>query len=555
MTEAPKKGWNRRLALGGAGAATALGLGYLAFRSSENTTRYASLDPNTFYRGNVAEPESLDPSLIQATWEDWIAGDLLVGLMTYAADGKVIPGMATSWSTSADGLVWTFQLRQAQWSDGKPVTAGDFVFSWQRTLNPKTASPYSYFLYPIKNARAANAGKMPLSAIGVHAIDDHALEITLEHPVPYLLQMLVHNSMYPVPRHVVEAKGKTWARPGNYVSNGAYTLTEWVPNDHVTLVKNPLFYDAANVAVERVVFLPTDDYSAALRRMRAGELDIQESYPAAEVNWIKTNMPELLHPVPQLTTEFISINIKRKPFDDPRVRAAMNLVINREMIVEKITRGGQPAAYGLVPPGVSNYPGGNSFAFRAMAYPARLAQAQTLMRQAGYGPDQTIEVTYALRSTAPGAYRAEAVAIQQAFALIHINLSILPFDASIFYDNIQQHDFDLAQAGWGADFDDAATFLELFQTGGGNNWGQYSNPDFDALLIASQNALDIQSRGEKLAAAEALVLKDNAMLPLFFWVNTNLVRPYIKGWIANKMEINRTRWISFDQKARTALSV
>ncbi len=555
MTERTKKGLDRRLALGGGAAAAALGAGYLAFGRAKTAPRHVSLDPNTFYRGNADEPESLDPSLIQGTWEDWIAGDLLTGLITYSAEGKGIPGMATSWTTTPDGLTWNFKLREALWSDGKPVTADDFVFSWQRTVNPATASFYSYFFYGFQNARAVNAGKMPLTALGVQALDPHTLQIKLEHPIPYLLQMLTHNSMYPQPRHVVEAKGKTWALPGNYVSNGAYILQEWVPNDHVTLIKNPLFYDAANVALERVIFYPTADHSAALRRLRAGELDVQEAYPAAQIGWLKANMPELLNPVPQLTTEFISINVKRKPFDDWRVRAAINMAINREMLVEKITRGGEPVAYNVVPPGTSNFPGGNHFAFKATPYPARLAQAQRLMRDAGYGPDRKAEVTYAIRSTAPGNARAEAVAIQQALALIYVNISILPFDAAIFYDTIQQHDFDLAQAGWQADFDDAATFLELFQTGGGNNWGQYSNPEFDALLAASQQALDIQSRGEKLAAAEALVLKDNAVMPLYFGINTNLVRPYVKGWIANKMEINRSRWISFDQKARTALFV
>jgi oligopeptide transport system substrate-binding protein len=365
--------------------------------------------------------------------------------------------------------------------------------------------------------------------------------------------MLTHNSLYPQPKHVVETKGKVWARPGNYVSNGAYILQEWAPNDHVLLVKNPRFYDAANVAIERVLFYPTDDYGAALRRLRAGELDLQESYPAAQIGWLKANMPELLHPIPQLTAEFISLNVKRKPFDDSRVRAAINMVINREMLVQKITRGGEPAAYNLVPPGTSNFPGGNAFAFKGQPYSQLLVEAQQLMREAGYGPGRTVEATYAIRSTAPGNGRAEAVAIQQALALIYINMSILPFDASIFYDTIQQHDFDMAQAGWQADFDDAATFLELFETGSGNNWGQYSNPDFDALLKDSRQSLDVTDRGRKLAAAEALLLKDNALVPLFFWVTTNLVRPYVKGWVSNKMEINQSRWLSFDQKARAAL--
>ena len=553
MTNPRRKGWNRRLALGG-GAAAALGLGYFAFQPSKGTPHSSALDPHTFYRGNAQDPESLDPALIEATWEDQIAGDLLAGLMVYSADCKAIPGMATSWTTSPDGLTWTFKLREALWSDGVPVTADDFVYSWQRTVMPATASFYSYFLYPLKNARPINAGKMPPSALGVRALDPHTLEIQLEHPVPYLLQMLVHNSMYPVPRHVVKAKGKAWARPGNYVGNGAFTLSEWVPNGHVALAKNPRFYDANNVALDRVIYYPTDDYSAALRQMRSGELDIQESYPAAEIDWIKANMPKLLHPVPQLVTEFIALNPKRKPFDDVRVREAINLAVNREMLVDKIARGGQPTAYNLVPPGVSNFPGGNNFAFKARPYAARLARAQQLMRQAGYGPYRRPEVNYMIRSTAPGAGRAEAVAVQQALALIYINMSILPNDAAIFYDSLDVHDFDLAQAGWSADFDDAETFLQLFQTGGGNNWGEYSNPVFDELLASSQKDNNLDSRARKLVAAETILLQDYAMVPLFFWTSPTLVQPYVKGWIPNKMGFNRSRWVSFDQKARAAVT-
>src|SRR5581483_164057 len=189
-----------------------------------------------------------DPSLVQGQPEEEVLGDIMVGLMDTDAMGRPVPGMATDWQTSADGLAWTFHLREASWSDGKPVTAGDFVFSWQRLLNPATAAYYAYFAYPIKNARAINNGKMPADALGARAIDPRTLEVRLEHPVPYLLEMLTHMTMYPLPSHVVSALGKSWARPGSYVGNGPFLLKEWVPNGHITLEKNPLFYDASNVS-------------------------------------------------------------------------------------------------------------------------------------------------------------------------------------------------------------------------------------------------------------------------------------------------------------------
>jgi oligopeptide transport system substrate-binding protein len=555
MTEVPKKGWNRRLALGGAGAAAALGAGYLAFGRPKSVPRHISLDSHTLYWGNAAEPESLDPSLAQGVQEDTIIGDLMVGLMTADAHARPIPGMAQSWTTSEDGLTWTFKLREALWSDGVPVTADDFVFSWRRILDPKTAAPYAYFLDVIKNAKPVNKGKMPLTALGVQALDPRTLEITVEHPVPYLLEMLMHMTMVPEPRHVVEAKGKNWTKPGTYVSNGAYTLTEWVPNDHITSIKNPNFYDATNVTLERVIYYPTDDYGAALQRLRAGQLDVQDRLPGEQIDWIKRHMPEMIDPVPQLIIDFITVNHSRKPFDDIRVRTALNLAVNREAVTQKVTHVGYVPAYNLVPPNIANYPGGNSFAFRSLSYGQRISQAQNLMRQAGFGPDKRVEATYMIRATTAGTYRAVAAALQQMFALVYVDVSITPNDMAIFYDSIQSHDFDIAQPGWSADFNDASNFLDIFRAGGGNNWGQYKNPVYDSMLDAAQQDADIISRGRKLAQAEALLLQDQALMPLFFWVSGNLVRPYVKGWIGNNLDQHRSRWISFDQKSRAALFV
>jgi oligopeptide transport system substrate-binding protein len=511
------------------------------------------LERGTLYRGNAAEPDTLDPALAQGNAEDLIMGDLLTGLLVNGKRAEPVPGMATSWTTSPDGLVWTFKLREALWSDGVPVTAEDFIFSWRRILDPKMASPYAYFLYPLKNAKPVNSGKMPGTELGVRALDPHTLELTLEHPVPYLLEMLTHMTMYPEPRHVVTAKGKEWSRPGNYVGNGAFTLTEWVPNDHITLMKNPRFFDAANVALEKVIYFPTTDYGTALRQFRAGELDIQERYPVAQVAWIKANMANMINPVPQLITEFITVNTKRKPLDDIRVRTALNLTINREMYVQKITRGGEIPAYGLVPPNVANYPDGQVFDFKPMPAPERVKRAEQLMREAGFGPDKKVRLTYALRSTAPGASRAWAAALQQALAVIYIDMTILPFDSAVFYANLNIHDYDLAQAGWVGDFNDASTFLELFVTGGGGNWGEYSNPTFDALLEEGHHLTDLAARGQKLAEAETVLLKDHAFLPLFFWVSAELKRPYVKDWEGNNRDIHRSRWISIDEAARAAV--
>ena len=552
---AENKGFDRRLVIGG-GAALALGGAYLALKpgqSGNKSSGHFKPEPGTFYRGNAAEPFTLDPSLVDSTWEDPIVGDMIVGLTTGDTMDNPLPGMAESWQASADGLTWTFSLRDAQWSDGVPVTADDFLFAWRHTLDPKTASSYAYFLYIVKNAEAVNTGKAPPSALGARAIDPHTLEVSLNHPAPYLLQMLMHTSMMPQPRHVVEKLGKDWTRPGNYVCNGPFMLTEWVPNDHITLVKNPRFHDADNVSLKKIVFYPTSDYGAALRRLRAGELDAQDRMENTQYGWIKSNMPELLDQVPQLIVDLIAVNHTRKPFNDIRVRRALNLAINREAITGKIIPVGNVPAYSVVPPGTANFAGGNVFDFKAMDYGRRLAEARALMQQAGFGPDKRLRFNYMIRNTSAGSYRAVAAALQQMFALIYLDITIAPTDAQIFYKTIQEQDVDVAQPGWQADFNDASNFLDLFRTGGGNNWGNYSNPEFDRLFDEAQHEIDIESRGRKLAEAEMVLLKDEVCMPLFFWVSGNLVRPYLKGWVANNMDVHRSRWMSIDEKARAAI--
>ena len=310
----------RRAFLASAGAAALLSACGESETVGRGTLAAARPGEIVLNRGNAAEPLSLDPHHANSVWEDNILADLLVGLTTEAADGTPLPGAAERWETSTDGKTWTFHLRDHLWSDGMPVTAEDFVYGWRRILDPKTASPYGYFLYLIKNGEAVNGGKMPLTALGAKAPDAKTLVVELEHPAPYLLEYLMHFTTNPVPRHVIEVKGDAWTKPENYVCNGPYTLADWIPNDRVTLIKNPKFYDAGNVKIDRTIFYPTTDYGAALKRLRAGELDVQDRMPGQQVDWLKKNMPEILRLDPILVTEFLTCNKARRPFGDVRVR-------------------------------------------------------------------------------------------------------------------------------------------------------------------------------------------------------------------------------------------
>ena len=504
-----------------------------------------------YNHGNGAEPASLDPHHTQEAYAASIIGDLIVGLTTEDVDGNVIPGAAERWNRSEDGKSWTFYLRDHVWSDGQPVTTDDFVYAWRRILDPKTAASYAYMLYAIKNAEAVNTGKMPGTALGVTAKDPRTLVVELEHPVPFMLQLMMHMTTYPLPRHVVAAKGDAWTKPGSYVGNGAFILTEWEANDHITLAKNPKFYDAANVKIDTSIIYPTSDYVAALKRFRAGELDTQDRMPAQQIDWLRANLPQTLKLGPALTTEYLLANAAQKPFDDVRIREALNLAVDRETIVNKLGKIGEPTAYSIVPPKVANYPDGAFLNFRNMPHPARIQRAQALMREAGYGPANPLRTTLMIRSAAPTARRTP-VAIQQMWNQVYVDAQILQLDAAIFYDRVQTGDFDIANAAWGADYNDASSFLDLLHSGNANNYSHYHNAEYDRLLDQATLELDLVKRGQLLARAEQIALNDFAWIPISFWVTGSLVRPYVKGWQDNVANVHRTRWISIDQAARAA---
>jgi len=500
----------------------------------------------TLNRGNGGEVKSLDPHYIDGTWEANVLGDLLIGLTTEDAAGQPIPGAATRWTVSPDGKTWTFHIRNHVWSDGAPVTAQDFVFAYRRLLDPKMAAPYAYNLWVVKNAKAVNEGKLPASALGATVPDDRTLVLTLEHPAPYLPQLLMHQTFYPLPRHVVLAKGDAWSQVRNYVDNGPYVPKEWIPNDRLTLVKNPRFYDAAHVRIQVVNYYPTQDTQAALKRMRAGELDTQTPIPAANIDWIRHNMPQTLRMVDYLAVSYIAVNSKHPPFGDARIREAIALAYGRETIVNKIMKLGEKPAYSFVPPHVADYPGTAHFDFVNMSYPGRIRKAQALMRAAGYGPDHRLHTAY--ETTVDPDNLRIAAALQSMLRQIYIDMDIVQVDLAIHYKNLQTHDFALSFAAWIADFDDASNFLDLLRSDSGNNYGQWSNAKFDALMDEAEQEPDAQKRGQILNEAEQLALDDYAIIPTNFRKTRNLVQPYVKGWIPNQRDLNRTRWLWIDGK-------
>ena len=387
MADGNRDSLTRRALMGAGAAVVAIGGTAYALRGPDDARRRASLDPHTLNRGNGAEPDSIDPHKASGQWENNIIGDMFMGLMTENAAASPVYGAAESYTVSGDGLTYTFKIRDHKWSDGVPVTAHDFVYSFRRILDPKTAAQYASILYPIKNAEAVNAGKKKPDQVGVRAIDDRTLEITFNFQVPYLPELLTHYTTFAVPKHVVEKHGDDWLKPENVATNGPYVLKEWLPNDHITLVKNPMFHDRDSVKIATVNFYPTQDSSAALKRFRGGDFDlVTDSIPPQQIDWLRANLPRELRLWSFILTQYVQFNTKRKPFDDVRVRRALSLAIDREVMTAKVLRAGERPAYSLVPPGMPTYPGKAQFDFKSMAQNARLAKAKDLLAQAGLTP-------------------------------------------------------------------------------------------------------------------------------------------------------------------------
>jgi len=504
--------------------------------------------PMTLNRGNGTEIKSLDPHYIDLTSESNVEGDILTGLTTENAAGEPIAGAATHWEVSPDGKTWTFHLRDEVWSDGVPVTSHDFVYAFRRLLEPTRAAPYAYNIWIFKNARAVNAGKLPGTALGVEAPDDKTLIIHLEHPAPYLPELLTHQTAYPVPKHVVEVKGDDWSRPENFVGNGAYLPKRWIPNDHLTLVKNPRFYDAKNVRIQIVNYFPTQDTQAALKQMRAGELDTQTPLPATEIIWLRKHMPRTLQMANYLGVSYITFNNTKKPFDDPRLREALSLAFNREAINTDVLKFGERSAYAFVPPGTANYPGTAHLKFQSQPMAARIARAKQLMIEAGFGPNHRFHTTFAVTQDPDNA--RVAAAVQQMWRQIYVDIEIVRSDAQIHYKNMQVHQFDMAGAAWIADFNDASNFLDLLRSDSGNNYGQYKNAKFDALMDQAQQEPDGKRRGQLMNDAEQIALDENAVLPWRFRKTQDLVQPYVRNWIPNLRDFNHTRWLWIDPKVQ-----
>lgn len=488
------------------------------------------------YKGNGPEPETLDPHRAEGVNTADILRDLFEGLTIEAPDGKVIPGAASSWDISDDGRVYTFHLREAlRWSNGDLLTADDFVYSFRRSADPATGSNYSSILAPIENAEAVVAGKLPPDRLGVQALDAHTLVIRLRAPTPYFLGLLNHSTTYPVHRASIEKFGRLAFRPENLVSNGAYKIVEWQVQSHVLVARNHRYWDDAHTTLERVYYLNTEDVGSEFKRYRAGELDWTESVPLTQMPWVKQNIPQEFRVHPYLGIYYYGLNLTQPPFKgNAKLRRALSMAIDRKVIVEKVIRMNQLPAYSWTPPVTGYMQPVPQWA--SWSREKRLAEARRLYAEAGYSEKHPLEVE--IRYNTSEDHKKIALVIAAMWKqYLGVQTRLVNQEFKVFLrDRTQKKVTQAFRSGWIGDYNDPYTFAEIMQSNSGQNDFGYANPQYDALLEQAGHEADAQRRMDLLAQAEKLMLEDQPMIPLYFYVSKRLVKPYVVGWHGNIMD-------------------
>ncbi|NCG50671.1 ABC transporter substrate-binding protein [Serratia fonticola] len=480
---------------------------------------------------NGSEVASLDPHKVEGTPESNIILNLLEGLVSTDANGHLAPAVAENWENT-DYQTWTFHLRPgAVWSDGSPVTAQDFVYSWQRLADPKTGSPYaSYLQYArIEHIDAILAGKKPPESLGVSAIDEKTLKVTLSEPVPYFVSMLSHTSMKPVKQSVVEKFGDKWTLPQNYVGNGAYRLSEWVVNERIVLERSPSYWNNSKTVIEQATFLPLSSEVSDINRYRSGEIDITNSaIPPNLYAKMKREIPEQLHVNPYLCTFYYEINNQRAPFTDERVRAAVKLTLDRDIIANKIMGQGQIPAYSFTP----TFTEGGNFSqpeWAGWTQEKRNEEAKKLLAQAGFNAEKPLKFTLLYNTSDQNKQQAIAAASMWKKNLgAQVTLQNQEWKTSL--QSRHEGQFDVARATWCGDYNEPSAFLNMLLSNSSNNTFFYKSPAFDALMASTLQAPDAAARGAIYQQAETLLDKDSALVPVYYRVSARLVKPTVGGF-------------------------
>jgi oligopeptide transport system substrate-binding protein len=515
------------------GIAFAVGLGWSQTASAEIV----------FHRGNGAEIESLDPAKEETIPGLNVVLDAFEGLTVYGPKGDVLPGVAEKWEISDDGKTYIFHLRtNAKWSNGDPITAQDYVYSWTRALDPKTNSPYGFYLDKVKGANAFRTGKTTDPAtIGVKAIADKTLQVELENPTPYFLVMLHSPVTFAVPKATVEKYGDQWTKPEHFVGNGAYKLTEWVPHVQMTFVKNDQYWDAANVHIDKEIFYPIEEAGEELKKFRAGELDATYTVPDELHAQLKKEFKSQYHVQAYFGTYYYQFNTSKPLFNNPKLRRAMALAIDRDYIVKKVTQGGEIAAYDFVPPGVPGYKSASAD-FKNLTQKQRNAEAREIMKELGYSESNPLKIELLYNPAAR--HRAIVETLQGMWKQIYVEATPVIAEFKDVTERRKTGDFQLNRAAWIGDYIDPTTFLGNYVLDSQQNDPRYHNQEYTDLVKGSDAIANSEKRMAQLRKAEAILLRDLPVAPIYHYVNKRLVSNRISGWNANVLGYCLTRWLS-----------
>ena len=497
-------------------------------------------------RGNGEEPQTLDPHRALGVSAANILRDLYEGLTTETPGGRTVPGAALRWNISRDGRTYTFNLRrEARWSNGDPVTAEDFVFGFRRSADPETGSSFVHMLAPIENAEEVIAGELPVTSLGVLALDDHTVQIKLQASTPYFLALLSHSATYPVHRASLALHGEAFTRPGNMISNGAYALTDWTVRSHIEITTNPYYWEADEVKIERVIYYPIEDQFTELQRYRSGDLDWTDEVPSTQFMRLQETMPDELVVSPWLGSNYFGFNLTRPPFkDNPDLRKALALAVDRDILTGKVTRFGERPSYGLVPAGTDNYTAHDP-EWSHWTKDEREAQARRLYASAGYTEENPLKVE--IRYNSGENNKKVALAVSSMWKqVLGVHSTLINEEFRVFLQNRSQKAItEVFRAGWISDYNDPYSFLELLYSQYGRNDTGYNNPSYDLLLQQAASEHIPASRRRLLEAAEAIAMEDQPIVPLFAYVTKRLIKTQVKGWENNIMDHHYSKHMYF----------
>ena len=515
-------------------------LGACCASDQENTAQ------SLLNRGTGAEPESLDPHKSRTTQAGDLQRDLGEGLTGYTPDGELVAAAAERWTLSDDDRTYTFWLRPgAKWSNGDAVTAQDFVYSFRRLADPATAAFYAQTsLGDIENANEIIAGKKTVESLAVKAIGDSQFEIRLRQPVPYFLALLSHPSTFPVHRGAIELHGAAYARPGNLVTNGAYKLHSWEVGSYIELARNEHYWNNDNTAIDRVRHHVTPQPGDELNRYRAGELDITSTVPTQSFQRMREERPNELRVSPSLAVYYYGFNLSQPPFkDNPKLRQALSMAIDRETIVEKVVGRGEAPAYSWVPPGINNYQP-RQFTYANMSAHARHTKAAQLYREAGYSDDKPVQIE--IRYNTSESHRRIAIAVQAMWRqVLGIEATLVNEEFQVLLANIREQVVtEVFRSSWTGDYNDANTFLTILEGGNPSNTPGYENREYDDLMSRAAQQSDPALRQVYLEEAERLMLSEHPLMPIYFYVNKSMVNPRVRGWGDNVLNYHYSQHLS-----------